>query len=215
MRADMLEKVFDLFAQVDDSQEGLGIGLALVRQVVSMHGGTVQAFSDGPGLGTEVVVRLPVSIEAAVPPPQVVRRPDAAESVARRRILVVDDNSDAAESLALLLQIDGHDVRTAFDGVEALDLAAGFVPDVMLLDIGMPRLDGYEVARRLRKQPWARDLALIALTGWGQEQDRRRTAEAGFNAHLIKPVGEAELRRAIAAAGSGTSGLDRSRTPSV
>jgi signal transduction histidine kinase len=215
MPADMLEKVFDLFAQVDDSQEGLGIGLALVRQVVSMHGGTVQAFSDGPGLGTEVVVRLPASIEAAAPAPQVVRRPDAAESVARRRILVVDDNSDAAESLALLLQIDGHDVRTAFDGVEALDLAAGFVPDVMLLDIGMPRLDGYEVARRLRKQPWARDLALIALTGWGQEQDRRRTAEAGFNAHLIKPVGEAELRRAIAAAGSGTLGFDRNRTPSA
>ena len=161
------------------------------------------------------MIRLPAWIETQDALDRPVDSRDAAETVSRRRILVVDDNSDAAESLALLLQIDGHEVRTAFDGVEALDLAAGFVPEVMLLDIGMPRLDGYEVARRLRKEPWGRNLSLIALTGWGQEQDRRRTAEAGFNAHLIKPVGEAELRRAIAAAGSGPDGVSRTNTPST
>ena len=175
-----------------------------------MHGGTVDAHSDGPGCGTTVTVRLPVLtsqtavVEAVPTEPQL--------PVAPRRILVADDNRDAARSLALQLQLAGHDVRTAFDGVEALALADVFEPEVVLLDLGMPKLDGFETAREMRRRPWGPVATLVALTGWGQPQDRQRTGDAGFDLHLVKPVSAEHLFQAIAgespgsrSAASGTS----------
>ena len=199
----VLPKVFDLFTQVDRRLDrpsgGLGIGLALVRRLVDMHGGTVSAHSGGPGQGTEIVVRLPIGVEKRRLPLQ---PPDAREQVTPTtrpcRILVVDDNKDAADSMGLALELAGHDVRTAYDGHEALELAPAFAPEVLLLDLGMPGLNGFEISRHIRQQPWGTSLALIAVTGWGQEQDRRRTAEAGFDAHLTKPVGTADLLTALA-----------------
>lgn len=200
----MLHKVFDLFAQVDhglDRQSGgLGIGLALVRRLVALHGGQVRAYSEGLGLGTEMVVRLPIREDdgqAAVKP---AAEEDAAATVIRpRRVLIVDDNRDAADSMALALQHAGHAVTTAYNGAEGIDRASAFGPEVILLDLGMPGLNGFEMARRIRQQPWGATLALIALTGWGQEQDRRRTKEAGFDAHLTKPVSASELLKALEA----------------
>jgi len=190
---DMLHGIFDMFTQLDRSLEraraGLGIGLTLVRQLVEMHGGSVQAYSEGLGRGSEFVVRLPLAtsqVAQAAPEPQ----PTLALA---RRVLVVDDNRDAAVSLATLLNMAGHETCIAHDGLEALDAAASFRPDVMLLDIGLPKLNGYEVARRLREQPWGNDITLIALTGWGQDEDRRKTREAGFDSHLVKPVDHAAL----------------------
>src|SRR5262245_7472855 len=198
--AEQVPKIFELFTQfhakTGDYQGGLGIGLALVRRLTEMHGGTVAARSDGPGRGTEVTVRLPLLaaqpdlVAREAPEPTVVM-------VDRRRILVVDDNTDAAESLALLLQLAGHDVRVAHDGIETLAVACEFEPEVVLLDLGMPKMDGYETARRLRRESWGRQATLVALTGWGQQRDRERTAELGFDLHLVKPIGEAELFQAI------------------
>jgi signal transduction histidine kinase len=206
---DMLPKVFDLFTQsdraMDRSSGGLGIGLALVRRLVEMHGGSVSGQSGGLGQGTEMVVRLPIGIEHAPSPS---RQPTAddetAPSVRSRRILIVDDNKDAANLMSLLVTLDGHDVRTAYDGQEAWDLASAFTPEVLLLDLGVPGLSGFEIARRVRHSPWGRNVALIAVTGWGQEQDRRRTAEAGFDAHLVKPVAREDLLRALKAAAQST-----------
>jgi signal transduction histidine kinase len=201
---DLIPRVFDLFTQVhtqpDRAQGGLGIGLALVRRLVEMHGGTVTARSQGPGTGSEFVVRLPTLAAEAVPP-QSQSRAAAAAVTPRCRILVVDDNHDAAESLSLQLQFAGHDVRSAHDGIEAIDVASAFHPEIVLLDLGMPRLDGYDTAREIRLRPWGKAATLIALTGWGQQQDRSRTSAAGFDAHLVKPVGESELFDAIARAG--------------
>jgi signal transduction histidine kinase/CheY-like chemotaxis protein len=203
--ADRLDRVFDLFTQVHSgagasTQGGLGIGLALVRRLVEMHGGAVEARSDGPDRGTEMLVRLPLASSQ----PQIESRPQAAEDVippqARRRILVADDNGDAAGSLALRLELAGHEVRTAQDGLEALAIARSFEPQVVLLDLGMPAMDGYETARHLRRLAWGKRARLIALTGWGQQQDRLRTAEAGFDIHLVKPVSELDLFQAIGAA---------------
>jgi two-component system CheB/CheR fusion protein len=193
--ADQLAHLFEMFYQVDRSLErstsGLGIGLTLVQRLVEMHGGRIEARSAGPGQGSEFIVHLPA---AAEPPETAVPRPAAApQEMITRRILVVDDNRDSAESLALLLELGGHEVQTASDGVEALEVAERFRPDVALLDLGMPRLNGYEAARRIRQQPWGRSMVLIAQTGWGQEDDRRRTREAGFDAHLTKPVDTAAL----------------------
>jgi CheY-like chemotaxis protein len=161
-----------------------------------MHGGTVAARSDGPGHGTELTVRLPL---LAARPGLIAK--EAPEStvviVDRRRILVVDDNTDAAQSLALLLELAGHDVRVAHDGVETLAVASEFEPEVVLLDLGMPKMDGYETARRLRNESWGQQVMLVALTGWGQQRDRERTAEAGFDLHLVKPIAEFELFQAI------------------
>jgi signal transduction histidine kinase len=226
---EMLSKVFDLFAQADRTLErssgGLGIGLALVRRLVEMHGGSVNAHSGGVGQGTEMVIRLPIGVddrmaarpqendkekapgasttgEAAGAP--TTGEPAAAPTISSRRILIVDDNKDAADSMALLVETAGHSARTAYDGHQALDLASAFAPDVLLLDLGVPGLNGFEIARRIRRQPWGKTVALIAVTGWGQEQDRRRTAEAGFDAHLIKPVGQADLLRALRACGKTT-----------
>jgi signal transduction histidine kinase/ActR/RegA family two-component response regulator len=201
----MLQKVFELFTQADraiDRQSGgLGIGLALVRRLVDMHGGSVSAHSAGRGHGTEMVVRLPSSAEAPAVPPPAPEPAEPTESAGRScRILIVDDNKDAADSMALSVQLAGHTVCTAYDGQEGLELASAFAPDVLLLDLGMPGMNGFEIARRIRQKAWGRNMTLIAVTGWGQEQDRRRTKEAGFNAHLTKPVSPAELLGALGAA---------------
>jgi CheY-like chemotaxis protein len=197
--ADMLSKVFDLFAQVDRSLErsrgGLGIGLTLARRLVALHGGTVAAHSAGPGHGTELVVRLPV---AEPPPAAEVPLNGAAAPNARLRILVADDNHDAADSLQMMLGILGHEVRAAHDGREAVRAAEEFRPDVAFLDIGMPGLNGYDVARAVRSRPWGRDVTLVALTGWGQEEDHRRSREAGFDQHLVKPVDPEVLQQTLA-----------------
>ena len=191
---ELLPRLFNLFTQVDNStqrsQGGLGIGLALVKQLVSMHGGTVTAHSAGPGRGSEFIVMLPLHLSRMVGQSPNGDGGDAPVAESRRghRILLADDNRDALDSLATLLQCDGHEVYTAVDGAEAFELAATCRPDVMLLDIGMPKLDGYEVARRVRQQPWGEGTVLIALTGWGQEEDRRRSREVGFNSHLVKPL---------------------------
>jgi PAS domain S-box-containing protein len=188
---DKLSSIFDMFSQVDHSPDhphsGLGIGLHLVKRLVEMHGGAIEAQSDGPGEGSRFVVRLPAlaaSAQAEVPSP-VPALPAASPS---RRILVVDDNVDNAESLSILLEMLGNETHMARDGIEAVEAAAQLRPDVVLLDIGLPGLDGFEVCRRIREQPWGKDTLLVAITGWGQESDRRRSHEAGFDYHLVKPV---------------------------
>ncbi len=198
---ELLPKVFEMFAQVDRSMQrassGLGIGLSLVKALVEMHGGSVEARSDGPGKGSEFLVRLPVLLPRVVAPaPQ----PSVASTVAspRRRILIVDDNRDTAISLATVLNILGHRTQVAFDGLEALEAARDFHPDVVLLDIGMPKLNGHETARHLRQEPWGREIVLVAVTGWGQDDDRRRSQDAGFNFHLVKPVDPAALEQILA-----------------
>jgi PAS domain S-box-containing protein len=195
-----LSGLFNMFSQVDHSLErsqgGLGIGLALVKGLVEMHAGTVEARSAGTGKGSEFVVRLPaapIDDEEATAP--VV---EPLSGSARRRILIVDDNRDGAASLGMMLTLQGHDTRTAHDGLEALELAEVFRPDVVLLDIGLPKLNGYEAARRIREQPWGRDMVLIAVTGWGQEEDKRRSMEAGFNLHMVKPVAPTDLETLLA-----------------
>jgi CheY-like chemotaxis protein len=197
--AEMLPRVFDMFAQVDRTldraQGGLGIGLALARGLVEMHGGTTEADSPGLGFGSTFTVRLPRAAEGdATDEPN-----RAAGPAPRRRILVVDDNVDGAESLALLLELGGHEIATAHGGREALAVAATFAPDVVLLDIGLPELDGYEVARRLRADPRTAGARLIALTGWGSDADKQRSHDAGFDAHLTKPVDAATLAEVLAA----------------
>jgi signal transduction histidine kinase len=197
--AEKLSEIFELFAQVDrtfDRQGGLGIGLTLVRQIVELHGGSIEARSEGIGRGSVFTFRLPVTDEAPiVGTPGSDSRPMTA---ARRRILAADDNRDSAESLAVLLQMDGHEVRLAFDGEAAIALTHEFVPDVALLDIAMPKQNGFDVARHIRRQPWGSQVYLIALTGWGQEEDRARVRAAGFDAHLVKPVEPRVLSRILA-----------------
>jgi two-component system, chemotaxis family, CheB/CheR fusion protein len=202
IRREMLSQVFELFTQAESSlarsQGGLGIGLTLVQRLVEMHGGTVEARSAGPGQGSEFIVRLPVAEPAEDGERQ--GDPGAGERApepAGMRILVVDDYRDAADSLAVLLRMMGHAVHTAYDGLEALEMAAAWPPEVVLLDIGLPKLNGYEVAERLRAEHGG-DLALIALTGWGQPEDRRRAHEAGFDHHLTKPVELDALRQLLA-----------------
>jgi PAS domain S-box-containing protein len=198
---EMLPRVFDLFTQVDRSPErlqgGLGIGLTLVKRLVELHGGSIEARSGGRGLGSEFVVRLPM---AADPPPEgtIAKGDVGLETPAPgRRILVVDDNHDLARTLARLLTLMGHDTRTAHDGSEAVAAAEEYRPEVILLDIGLPVMNGHEVARTIRKQPWGRDILIVALTGWGQEGDRRRSKEAGIDRHLVKPVEPQTLRELL------------------
>ena len=195
-----LASVFEMFKQLpaarDRSQGGLGIGLTLVKRLVSMHGGTVEAFSAGATQGSEFIVRLPVLKEA--PKDQVAAGPDETPYAAGRRILIVDDNRDTAASLAMLLETAGSTTAEAYDGVEALEVAARFRPDVVLLDIGLPKLDGHEVCRRIRAEPWGRDVTLIAVSGWGQDDDRRRSCEAGFDHHMVKPVDYHTLLKLLA-----------------
>jgi PAS domain S-box-containing protein len=187
--ADMLERVFDMFTQVERSMErsrgGLGVGLTLVRRIVELHGGSVVAKSGGHGMGTEIVVLLPASPAAAtIATPQ--RAPQPAGPC--MRIVVTDDNEDSAISMATALRSLGHEVRMAFDGAHCMEVCRAFEPQVLLLDIGMPRVNGYDAARLIRLEAWAARLVIIAMTGWGQEEDRRRAEEAGFNHHLVKPV---------------------------
>jgi signal transduction histidine kinase/ActR/RegA family two-component response regulator len=201
---EQIPKIFELFTQVHSKSEraqgGLGIGLALVRRLTEMHGGTVTVHSDGPGRGAEFTVRLPIMAAQVAGLSKQRREAGAIPSVTPHRILVADDNHDAAEALSLQLQLAGHLVTTAHDGLEALAIAQTFQPEIVLLDLGMPKMDGYEAARRLRLTPTGASMTLIALTGWGQQQDRDRTAAAGFDAHLVKPVAEAHLFRALAMA---------------
>ncbi|MEO6445105.1 MAG: PAS domain S-box protein [Gemmatimonadaceae bacterium] len=200
---DMLPHIFELFVQVDHAstkaQGGLGIGLTLVKNLVEMHNGSVEARSRGLGEGCEILIRLPLSAQRI--------DEDHGRELGRQlqqpppsgyRLLVVDDNQDAANSLAMLLKLQGHEVRVAFSGVAALEIANTYTPDVVFLDIGMPGMDGYDVARLLRQQPGLEHLVLAALTGWGQREDRRRTAEAGFNHHLVKPVEPKALEAVLA-----------------
>lgn len=195
----MLSGVFQMFMQVDrsleKSQGGLGVGLALVKRLVEMHGGSVEARSEGSGKGSEFVIRLPVVLSVVQDLPRQITEPDAPKS--GRQILVVDDNVDAATTLAIMLKIMGNEVHTAHDGQSGLEAAAEFRPDVILLDIGMPKLNGYDTARRIREQPWGQSVTLVALTGWGQEEDRRKSEEAGFDHHMVKPIETAELHRIL------------------
>ena len=199
--AHMLPRVFDIFTQVDRSiersQGGLGIGLSLVKGLVEMHGGAVEARSDGHGMGSEFVIRLPVVLSLAGQQ-SAEALPDRSPLKVKRRILVVDDNRDSATSLAIMLKLMGNETQTAHDGLEALEVAAIFRPDVVLLDIGMPKLNGYDTAQRLRQQPWGKNVVLVALTGWGQEDDKRRSLEAGFNFHMVKPVDPSALEKLLA-----------------
>jgi CheY-like chemotaxis protein len=199
---EMLDRVFDLFEQqrqaVDRSQGGLGLGLAIVRSLVTLHGGTVRASSPGEGQGAEFVVELPRAAAARAPVPHA-RTPHATVGAAgsARRVLVVDDNRDALTLLSDTLSAVGYQVQSAHDGPEALNVAAAFQPHVAVLDIGLPVMDGYELATRLRAMAGLGALRLIAVTGYGQESDQRRSGTAGFDAHLIKPVSLDELLRAL------------------
>jgi signal transduction histidine kinase/ActR/RegA family two-component response regulator len=197
--AELLPRVFDLFVQADGSmarsQGGLGIGLTLVRQLVEMHGGRVEAHSDGPGKGSEFVVRLPVLKSS--PPPDLPPPSTGGRVTRPLRVLVVDDNVDAVESMAMLLSLKGHDVRTATTAAEALTIAREFQPEVGLLDVGLPGTDGYELTGLLRKEPRLSSTYLIAVTGYGQEEDCRRAINAGFDAHLTKPVDPVKLSRLL------------------
>jgi signal transduction histidine kinase/ActR/RegA family two-component response regulator len=200
---EMLPRVFDMFTQVEDvrraGQGGLGIGLTLVRTLVELHGGTITADSSGPDQGSEFRVRLPLlqAAAAADAPAQAQIEPDRLASV---RVLVVDDNRDAADSLAQVLRDMGAETRVVYDGAAALREARSFRPAVVLLDLGMPQMDGYEVGRRIRQAPETADVRLVALTGWGHADDRRRSREAGFDEHLVKPTPLSTLRTVLAAA---------------
>jgi signal transduction histidine kinase/CheY-like chemotaxis protein len=191
---EMLPRIFDLFTQVDRfsgrAQGGLGIGLTVVRSLVQLHGGTVSAHSDGPGQGSEFTVRLRLLQESrpSLRGESACQERPPARALPRGRVLIVDDNRDAAESLGMLLNIMGSEVRVVYDGAAALEAMSGFQPAVVLLDLGMPGMDGFQVARHVRQQPVLKEVTLIALTGWGQDEDRRRCREAGFDHHLVKPV---------------------------
>lgn len=202
-----LEAIFEMFAQMEAglprSQGGLGIGLALARQLLALHGGSVQAFSEGPGRGSEFVVRLPLAAHPRERGPRIPREEVPAPS---RRIVIADDNTDTAASLAALLQLAGHETYTAHDGMEALRTAERLHPDVVLLDIQMPLLDGYEVCRRIRQRPWGKSVTLIAVTGLGQPQDRLRSREAGFDEHLTKPPDYGEITRLLMSPRLGRAG---------
>ncbi len=196
----MLPEIFNMFSQVEGSlsksQGGLGIGLTLVRQLVEMHGGTVNVKSEGLNKGSEFVVRLPASSESAEPTITelpVLETTDASP----RRILIVDDNEDSALTLSMLFEITGDETQTVYDGRAAVQTAETFRPDVALLDIGLPELNGYEAAQQIRQSTWGKDIILIALTGWSQEEDRQKSSAAGFDAHMVKPIDHDELQHLL------------------
>jgi two-component system, sensor histidine kinase len=220
---EVLPRVFDLFTQgrrsMPQAQDGLGIGLALARNLLEMHGGRIAAHSDGPGTGAEFVARLPLASSLARPESRSLPAPAAPATTdatgrpgAPARVLVVDDNVDAANSLAMVLESIGLPHRVAHDGEAALREADAFAPQVVLLDIGMPGMDGYEVARRLRRRPATRDAMLVAVTGWGQPQDRRRSREAGFDHHFAKPVDIGALTALLTGSYRDPPGEELSRT---
>jgi CheY-like chemotaxis protein len=204
----MLDRVFELFAQADQapdrSRGGLGIGLSLARRLVELHGGALDAFSEGPGRGSRFLVRLPAAAPEERPHRDTVAGPAPAVADARRSVLVVDDNRDAAEALALFLAGAGFDVTTVHDGVAAVAEAERRSPDVVLLDLGLPLLDGFEVAERLRRVPGGPRPRLIAVSGYGQAGDRQRTASAGFEHHLVKPIDYHALVNLLSSVPSGT-----------
>jgi CheY-like chemotaxis protein/two-component sensor histidine kinase len=199
--ADAIPRIFDMFSQVERSNErstgGLGIGLALVKGLVEMHGGTVVAASDGPGRGCAFSVRLPVMSNFAEASTAIPFDKDQFATSSGRRILVVDDNRDSANSMAMMLKLLGNDVVTAHDGVAALETARDFRPEVILMDLGMPRLNGYEATQRLRQQTDGPRAIIIALTGWGQEGDRALSKAAGCDGHLVKPVSLPDLEKLL------------------
>ncbi len=199
--ADMLSSVFDLFTQVggalNRSQGGLGIGLTLVRRLVEMHHGSVEVRSGGAGLGSEFIVRLPQAPAAPIADKPHTTITMSARKAGGCRVLVVDDNRDANDSLAALLRLTGHATASAYDGLAAIKTAEEFRPDAVLLDIGLPGLNGYEVAQRMRTEEWGKSIVLIALTGWGSEDDRRRSHDAGFDHHVVKPVHPLELEKLL------------------
>jgi CheY-like chemotaxis protein len=194
-----LARVFDMFAQADAfdsrSSTGLGIGLTLARSLVEMHGGSITAASEGEGMGSAFVVRLPLAAAQTEGLPRASTHVPALREL--QRVLIVDDNRDSANTLGALLKAIGADVRVAYDGPEALEAFGSFQPSVVLLDLGMPGMDGYEVARRIRAQPEAQATALIALTGWGAPGDRERTQLAGFQDHLVKPVDPRTMQQVL------------------
>jgi two-component system CheB/CheR fusion protein len=198
---DKLEGVFEMFAQLDTPSHrasgGLGIGLSLVRLLVRLHGGEVRAESEGAGHGAQFVVRLPIALEPAEAQP--VTRPP--QVIGGRRVLVVDDNRDAAESISMLLALEGCQTEIAYDGAEGIEKARAFKPEVVFLDIGMPRMNGYDACRVLRREPGGKAMTIVALTGWGQEADRHKTRMAGFDDHLVKPVEHAALAKLLASGG--------------
>jgi signal transduction histidine kinase/ActR/RegA family two-component response regulator len=203
--ADQLSRIFQMFTQVNTSVErsrdGLGLGLTLVKSLVEMHDGTVEASSVGVDQGSEFVVRLPILAGTPELPPKV---PLSEPPRTTHRVLVVDDNRDSAESLAMLVQLAGHETCIAYDGFAAVEAAATFGPEVVLLDIGLPDLNGFDTARRIREQPGGKNMVLVALTGWGQEEDRRKSKDAGFDHHMVKPVDHAVLIRLLAESGTAT-----------
>jgi CheY-like chemotaxis protein len=194
---DLLPRVFDMFTQADQaiqhSPGGLGIGLTLVKQLVEMHGGSVRAFSDGPGKGSSFEICLPAVEMEKIDAPPTKQEVSPTDGKLALRILIVEDNLISAEMLATMLQMRGSEVQTANDGIEGLKLAESFRPDVVLLDIGLPTISGYDVARAIRQQSWGQGLTLIAITGWGEEQEKLCCAEVGIDYHLVKPVHPSEL----------------------
>jgi len=200
---DLLPRIFDLFTQgdrsLDRSRDGLGIGLTLSRRLVELHGGTIEAHSEGLGKGSEFVVRLPALLQVSPPGDAPAAAGAAPPELRPLRVLVVDDSEDTAEMMTALLEMDGHEIQVAHSGPAALETAAAFRPDVVLLDIGLPGLDGYQVAQRLREDPTLKDVTLIAASGYGQEADLHRSREVGFDRHLVKPVDPRELREILGA----------------
>ncbi|HEY1308561.1 MAG TPA: ATP-binding protein [Vicinamibacterales bacterium] len=202
---DQRSSIFEMFSQIDHAsnrpQAGLGIGLHLVKRLVEMHGGTIDVESEGPGHGSTFIVRLPALPEQTARDVTEAASPSMLTTPAHvRRVLVVDDNADHAETLATLLSIGGHDVHTAHDGAEALAAAERLRPDAILLDLGLPLVNGFDACRRLREQPWGKDALVIAISGWGQEVDRQRSTEAGFNHHLVKPIDARAIATLLASA---------------
>jgi CheY-like chemotaxis protein len=197
-----LPRLFEMFSQLtpalERSQGGLGLGLALVRGLVELHGGSVEARSAGAGQGSEFIVRLPVADAPVEEKSNVVDTGMADVGAPRRRILYVEDNRDTAATMTMILKEMGHEVATTFDGLQALEIAKNFRPEIVLLDIGLPNMNGYDVARRLRAQAIGQQLTLIALSGWGQDDDKKRALTSGFNLHLTKPIKAAELKKLLA-----------------
>jgi CheY-like chemotaxis protein len=209
---DRLVAVFQLFGQIDHSLEtgyrGLGLGLSLVKALAELHGGTVEAYSEGLGRGSRFSVRLPVAGDEDLA--SATLESPLAHPAVPRRVLLCEDNRDVARSLARLVRVFGHEIRVAFDGREALEMAGEFRPDVVLMDIGLPDVNGYEVGREIRSRPWGSTITLIALTGWGTEKDKLRALEAGFDQHLTKPVDSHVLDTVLRDSGRRFAPLPRS-----